>query len=89
MNVLKNRMENGTPFLKAMAMERIRALADNLEITQQEAKELQAIAESRGLDVLPKDAYGRLTAVEQETQKQRRMLEILVRGDTEPQEVQA
>ena len=68
MQVLRNRMENGTPFLKAQALERIRALADNLEITDQEARELQAIAEANGLDVLPRDALGRLKAVEQTTE---------------------
>ena len=68
MQVLKNRMENGTPFLKAMALERIRALADNLEITEQEAEELRALAEAKGVDILPQDALGRLTALEETTE---------------------
>ena len=70
MNVLKNRMNNGVPFLKAMAMERINALADNLEITQAEAEELTAIANTNGVDVLPQDALGRLTMLEQQNQEQ-------------------
>ena len=68
MQVLKNRMENGTPFLKSMALERIRALADNLEITEQEEQELRALAEEKGLEVLPQDAMGRLTALEETTE---------------------
>ena len=65
MNVLKNRMQNGTPFLKSMAMERINALADNLEITQAEARELTKIAQAKGLEVLPADAMTRLSHVEE------------------------
>lgn len=68
MNVLRNRMENGTPFLKAAALERIRSLADQLEISEEEARELTAIAEARGCDILPQDALGRLAAVETATE---------------------
>ena len=65
MEVLKNRMLNGTPFLKAAALERIRALADNLKITQAEADELTAIAIAHGEEVLPQDAMGRLNQLEE------------------------
>ena len=68
MQVLRNRMENGTPFLKSRALERIRALADNLESTEQEEQELRALAEAKGLEVLPQDALGRLTALEETTE---------------------
>ena len=87
MEVLKNRMENGSPFLKARALERIQVMLDSLEITEQQAMELRAIAEAKGADILPMDAMGRLTAVEQETRLQRKMLQVLVAGDTAPQEV--
>ncbi len=64
-NLLKNRLTNGTPYLKAAALARINALADALEITQEQADELTALANSAGLDVLPKDTSERLDAVEQ------------------------
>lgn len=38
--VLKNRMQNGQPFLREMALTRINALADALEISQEQADEL-------------------------------------------------
>ena len=69
MNVLKNRMTNGTPFLKERALERIRTLADQLEITAEEAQELTALANANGCDVLPEDALGRLAKVEQTTEE--------------------
>lgn len=63
--LLKNRMENGTPFLREDAVTRISALANRLELTEQESQTLLALAESKGLDVLPRDAMGRLERVEQ------------------------
>lgn len=51
-DVLKNRLTNGVPFTVEAALERIRALADNLEITQEQAQEqadeLAAIAQEHG-----------------------------------------
>lgn len=47
-DVLKNRLTNGVPFTVEAALERIRALADNLEITQEQADELAAIAQEHG-----------------------------------------
>lgn len=42
--VLKNRLTNGKPFTLEAATERINALADSLEITQEQATELLQIA---------------------------------------------
>lgn len=49
--VLKNRMQNGQPFLRETALTRITALADALEISQEQADELTAIAQANGLDI--------------------------------------
>ena len=46
--VLYNRLTGGTPFAASTAIDRITALADALEITQDEAAELIAIAQERG-----------------------------------------
>ena len=53
--LLKNRMSNGKPFVKEQALKRISALADNFTITQEQANELAALAESKGLDTPPVD----------------------------------
>lgn len=42
--VLKNRLTNGKPFTLETATERINALANALEITQEQANELLALA---------------------------------------------
>lgn len=63
-DLLKNRLTNGTPFLRTSAIERINALADTLEITQNQADELTAIATENGVDVLPDDATARLERIE-------------------------
>lgn len=46
--VLYNRLTGGIPFAASTAIARITALADALEITQDEAAELTAIAQKRG-----------------------------------------
>ena len=46
--VLKNRLTNGQPYTVEAAIARITALADNLEITQEQAEELTAIANQFG-----------------------------------------
>ena len=46
--VLYNRLTNGTPFTTDTAQARITALADALEITQEEADELAALAKAHG-----------------------------------------
>lgn len=46
--VLYNRLNGGIPFTASVAIARITALADALEITQDEAAELIAIAQERG-----------------------------------------
>lgn len=46
--VLHNRLTNGTPFTTDTAQARITALADALEITQEEADELSALAKEHG-----------------------------------------
>lgn len=63
-DILKNRLTNGNAFVKQTAIDRINALADNLEITQEQAEELLALAESKGVDVLPKDLLARLAQLE-------------------------
>lgn len=45
---LYNRLTGSTPFAASTAIARITALADALEITQDEAAELTAIAQERG-----------------------------------------
>lgn len=63
-DVLKNRLTNGEPYLLATALERINALADNLEITQEQAEELTAIAQKHGLDAMPENLEGRVETLE-------------------------
>ena len=46
--VLYNRLTGGIPFAASTAIARITALADALEITQDEAADLIAIAQERG-----------------------------------------
>lgn len=61
-DVLKNRLTNGVPYTAGAALERINALADNLEITQEQAEELIALAKQHGLESIGDEE--RLTAVE-------------------------
>ena len=46
--VLKNRLTNGRPYTVEAAVVRITALADTLEITQDQANELTALAQQYG-----------------------------------------
>lgn len=46
--VICNRLTGGTPFAASTAIDRVTALADALEITQDEAAELISIAQERG-----------------------------------------
>ena len=46
--VLYNRLTGGIPFAASTAIDRITALADALEITQDEAAELTTLAQERG-----------------------------------------
>ena len=46
--VLYNRLTGGVPFAASTAIDRITALADALEITQDEAAELTTLAQERG-----------------------------------------
>lgn len=46
--VLKNRLTNGKPFTVEAAIARITALADALEITQEQAEELTELANQYG-----------------------------------------
>lgn len=62
--VLKNRLTNGTAFLFQNAIDRINALADALEITQEQADELTALAKAKGQDVLPDDLTARMELLE-------------------------
>lgn len=61
--LMKNAMTHSN-FLKKVASDRINYLADTMKITQDEATELMDLCNSKGYDILPTDAYGRLTAVE-------------------------
>lgn len=70
--LLKNRLENGHPFLKSVATERINALANALEITQEQADELMALVESNGVDVMPEDFSERLARIEEVIEKVKR-----------------
>ena len=63
--VLKNRLTNGDHFLVTTAMDRINALADNLEITQEQAEELTNLAQTHGLDVMPEDLATRVDTLEE------------------------
>lgn len=67
--VLKNRLTNGTAFLRQTALDRINALADALGITQEQADELTALATAHGADMFPDDYAARLQAVEQAVEK--------------------
>ena len=62
--VLRNRLTNGTSFLRQTALARINALADALEITQEQADELTALAKDKGQDILPDDLPARLELLE-------------------------
>lgn len=62
--VLKNRLTNGTAFLRQTALDRINSLADALEITQEQADELTALAKSKGQDILPDDLPARMELLE-------------------------
>ena len=46
--ILYNRLTGGIPFAASTAIDRITALADTLEITQDEAVKLTALARERG-----------------------------------------
>lgn len=48
--VLKNRLTNGTHYLKSAALARITALADNLELTEEQVAELTELAEKYGAE---------------------------------------
>lgn len=63
--VLKNRLTNGDPYLTTTAMDRINALADNLDITQEQAEELTNLAQMHGLDVMPEDLATRVDTLEE------------------------
>ena len=63
--VLKNRLTNGDPYLTTTAMDRINALADNLDITQEQAEELTNLAQMHGLDVMPEDLTTRVDTLEE------------------------
>ena len=62
--VLKNRLTNGTAFLLKTALDRINALADALEITQEQADELTALSKAKGQDILPDDLPARMELLE-------------------------
>lgn len=74
--VLKNRLTNGDPYLTTTAMDRINALADNLDITQEQAEELTNLAQMHGLDVMPEDLTTRVDTLEE-------ALNMILEGVTE------
>ena len=75
-DVLKNRLTNGDPFLTSTAMDRINALADNLDITQEQAEELTNLAQMHGLDAMPEDLTTRVDTLEE-------ALNMILEGVTE------
>lgn len=81
--VLKNRLTNGDPFLKSTALERITALADNLEISQEQADELTALAEQYGVDVLPDDYPARIQQLEETDKELYEALNMILTGVVE------
>ena len=66
--VLYNRLTGGIPFAASTAIDRITALADALEITQEEADELLAIARQNGTEGATVEE--RLTALETRAMEQ-------------------
>ena len=74
--VLKNRLTNGKPFTVEAAIERITALADNLDITQEQAEELTNLAQTHGLDAMPEDLTTRVDTLEE-------ALNMILEGVTE------
>lgn len=62
-DVLKNRLTNGKAFMISAAVTRINALADELEITQEQAEELTKLANANGLTE-NSTVEARLTALE-------------------------
>lgn len=82
-DVLKNRLTNGVPYTTGAALERINALADNLEITQEQAEELTALAQQHGVDVLPTDIPGRVENLEGDTAELQEALNMILTGVTE------
>ena len=81
--VLKNRLTNGEPFLKSAAHERITVLADNLEISQEQADELTALAEQYGVDVLPDDYPARIEQLEETDKELYEALNMILEGVTD------
>lgn len=75
-DVLKNRLTNGVPYTVEAAVERINALANNLEITQEQAEELTALANQHGLDAMPENLDGRVETLEE-------ALNMILEGVTE------
>ena len=84
--VLKNKMLNGTPFLKADALRWIEALP--LEVTPEQVEELKALAQEKGLDFLPEDGAAPLAHLEEENRELKRMIAKLS-GQPMPEEVPA
>ncbi len=75
---LKSRMRE--PFLREDALMRINDLANRFLLTTEETNELTAIAQQKGLDVMPEDAMGRLTKVEQESNELTLLLADMIGG---------
>lgn len=82
-DVLKNRLSNGTPFLIQTALDRIGALADNLEITQDQAEKLTELAQANGSEILPPTAMERLRILEAQVQEMQTAMEASVEGYNE------
>lgn len=82
-DILKNRMTNGTPFVKETAVARINSLADTLVITQEQATELIALAEQYGVDILPENYSERITKLEATDAELYEALDMILKGVTE------
>ncbi len=75
---LKSRMRE--PFLREDALYRINDLANHFLLTAEETNELTAIAQQKGLDVMPEDVTGRLTKVEQDSNELTLLLADMIGG---------
>ena len=73
--ILKNRLQNGTPFITQTALDRISALANELEITQEQAEELIELAKANGRDTMPEDFSERLARIEEGVERFEAFLE--------------
>ena len=88
-DVMKNRLTNGKAFTISAAVARINALADNLEITQEQATELTELANANGVAETStvEDRLAALEAASLEHDTALMELAALIAGETAETEV--